>query len=90
MLTWTERKRKLNIADHGIDFAGCEAIFDGPVFTYEDVRDAYGEQRINVIGWLNAQMAHLTYTDDGETMRAISLRKAEKSEIRRYAQAFAR
>ena len=29
--TWTEKKRRSNIKDHGIDFAGCEAIFDWPV-----------------------------------------------------------
>ena len=90
MLTWDESKRRKNIARHGHDFIGVDAIFDAPVFVYEDDRAAYGEQRINVIGWLNGQMVHMTYTDDGEQLRVISLRDAEKPEIRRYAQALAR
>ena len=90
MLTWDEGKRLQNIAKHGLDFTGAEAVFDAPVFAYEDTRAAYGEQRINVIGWLNGQMVHMTYTDDGEQLRVISLRKAEKPEIRRYVQALTR
>jgi uncharacterized DUF497 family protein len=90
MLTWDEDKRQKNIAKHGHDFVGADAIFDAPVFAYEDDRADYGEQRINVIGWLGGRMVHMTYTDDGEQVRAISLRDAEKPEIRRYVQALAR
>jgi uncharacterized DUF497 family protein len=46
--------------------------------------DDYGEQRINVVGWLNGRLAHLTYTHRGEDMRVISIRKAEKHDFRRY------
>ena len=90
MLTWDEDKRLENLAKHGWDFKGADAIFDLPVFTYEDDREAYGEQRINLIGWLRDHIVHLTYTDDGKQMRVISLRHAEKLEIRRYVQALAR
>lgn len=50
MITWDEPKRQSNIKDHGLDFAGCEAVFDSPVITETDAREAYGEQRINLIG----------------------------------------
>lgn len=90
MLTWDEGKRRANIARHGLDFTGCDAVFDGPVVSCEDDRETYGEQRVNVLGWLNGEVVHLTYTDDGDTMRAISLRKAEKHEVRRYVQEIAR
>jgi len=84
MLTWDENKRRINIARHGVDFVGCDAIFDGPVLGEEDGRGDYGEQRINVLGLLHGQIMHLTYTDDGQVMRAISLRQADKPEVRRY------
>ena len=84
MLTWDENKRLLNIANHELDFSGCEAIFDGPTFSYEDKRAAYGEQRICVIGWLNGEVVHLTYTDREENFHAISLRKAVKYEINQF------
>lgn len=35
-------------------------------------------------------MMHFTYSDDGEIVRAISLREAEKHEIRKYQQALSK
>ena len=90
MLTWDESKRIANLRQHGYDFAGVDAIFDGPVLSHDDDREAYGEQRINLIGWLHGRVMHLTYTDDGEILRAISLREAEKHEIRQFLEALAR
>jgi uncharacterized DUF497 family protein len=49
-----------NIAKHGYDFPGCEAIFDGPIWVYEDKNTAYGEQHLCVIGWLHGQVMHMT------------------------------
>lgn len=43
MLTWDDTKRKANIAKHGYDFVGAEAVFDGFVLAEEDARNAYGE-----------------------------------------------
>jgi len=84
MLIWDERKRRANIAKHGYDFVGVEAILDASVVSWEDAREAYGEQRICLLGWLRGQIVHLTYVDEGECIRVISLRKAEKHEIRHY------
>lgn len=86
MLTWHESKRRRNIARHGYDFAGADAIFDGPVLSWVDEREAYGEQRLCVLGWLHGRVMHLTYTDDGETMRTISLREATRHEAKIYFQ----
>lgn len=82
MVTWDEPKRRRNIKEHGLDFAGCDAVFDHPIVTWEDAREAYGEQRINLLGWLNGAMVHMTYTERGDDMHVISLRKAEKHEIK--------
>ena len=90
MITFDEAKRKANIAKHGVDFVGCDAIFDGPVVSLEDARAAYDEQRINILGWLHGCVMCMTYTDDGEVMRVISLRRAEKNEVRRYVQEISR
>ena len=84
MLTWDEPKRRSNIKDHGFDFIGADAVFDGPVITQEDDRVAYGEQRINLLGWLAGQVVHMTYTERGEDLHIISLRKATKHEARYY------
>jgi uncharacterized DUF497 family protein len=83
--TWDEAKRLRNIKVRGLDFIGCEAVFDSPVVTWEDDREAYGEQRINLLGWLNGIVVHMTYTERGDEPHIISLREAEKHEVRRYA-----
>lgn len=84
MLTWDDAKRKRNIKEHGFDFADCETVFDAPVITQEDDRLAYGEQRINLIGMLAGQVVHMTYTERGDDLHVISLRKATKHEARYY------
>jgi len=86
MITWDETKRQLNIRVHGLDFVGCEAVFDGPMVAWDDDREAYGELRINLLGFLNGIVVQLTYTERGDDLHVISLRKAEKHEIRRFAQ----
>ena len=85
MPTWDEAKRLRNLKLHGLDFNACEAVFDGPVVTWEDDREVYGEHRIYLLGWLNGIVVHMTYTERGDEPHVISLRKAAKHEIRRYA-----
>jgi len=84
MITWNETKRQSNIQNHGLDFVGCDVVLDAPVFSWDDDREAYGELRINLLGQLNGVVVHMTYTERGDDMHVISLRKAQKHEIRRY------
>ncbi len=86
MIAWDEPKRQTNIREHGMDFIGCDAVFDGPVVAWDDTREAYGELRINLLGFLDGVVVHLTYTERGNDLHIISLRKAEKHEIRKFAQ----
>jgi uncharacterized DUF497 family protein len=59
-------------------------VFDGPIVTIEDSREAYGEQRINLLGWLHGRVVHMTYTERGEELHVISLREATTHEARYY------
>jgi len=90
MFIWDENKRLTNIAKHGWDFVGAETIWDYPVVSWEDDRVFYGEQRINLLGWLHERVMHLTYMDGGDELRIISLREAEKHETYRYIKTIAR
>lgn len=90
VITFDEAKRQNNLRQHGLDFLGCEAVFDGPLVSWDDARVSYGEQRINVLGFLNGVVVHMTYTDRGDDLQIISLPKAEKDEIKRYAQGISR
>lgn len=87
MIAWDVPKRQANLRNHGLDFAGCEAVFDNPVVTAEDSRLDYGELRINLLGWLDDRIVHMTYTERGESLLVISLREATKHETRQYFKA---
>ena len=86
MPTWDERKRKENLRKRGYDFPGCERIFDGRVWVYEDKRLAYGELRLCAVGWLQGQIVHMTYTEREDDFHVVSLREAEKYEVNRFFQ----
>ena len=49
MITWDESKRQENLRKHGLGFVGCEAVFDHPVVTWDDDRETYHEQRLNLM-----------------------------------------
>jgi uncharacterized DUF497 family protein len=87
VITWDDLKRRANLRNHGLDFEGCEEVFDHPVVTKEDSRTSYGEQRINLVGWLHDRVVHMTYTERGEDLHVISLREATKHEARYYFKA---
>ena len=84
MPTWDEPKRKANIKKHRLDFPGCEAIFDGPVSITEDASASYGEQRLNAVGWFQGTVVYMTYVERDDDFHVVSLREAEKHEIRRF------
>ena len=48
--TWSERKRSLNIKQHGLDFIDAPTVFGGLTFTFEDDRFSYDEQRFVTLG----------------------------------------
>ena len=85
MITYDENKRRINLVKHGLDFVDCEVIFDGPLVSREDDREFYGEQRINALGFLGGYVVHVTYTTRGDDFHVISLRKAEKHEVKFFA-----
>jgi uncharacterized DUF497 family protein len=84
MPTWDERKRLRNIKDHGLDFAGADAIWDNFTVTREDIRERYGEKRLVTFGLLKERVVALVHTDRYDDMHVISLRKAEPHETRYY------
>ena len=80
MNTWDERKRRVNLKDHGIDFADLEEFFDSDLLTREDNRHADSEARYQTIGVLNGVPLFVGWTtrgEDGESAHLISARKAE-------------
>jgi uncharacterized protein len=82
--SWDEPKRRSNIAAHGLDFEGAEAIWDNFTITREDTREDYGEKRTVTFGLLNGEVVVLVHVDRDDDMHVVSLRRAETYEARYY------
>jgi uncharacterized DUF497 family protein len=80
---WDEKKRKINIDKHGIDFVAAITIFkDNERIETEDTRNDYGEPRLQVIGEARPGLLFVVYTlrGQGASRRIISARKANNKE----------
>lgn len=82
--TWSERKRAINLREHGLDFVDAPRVFEGLTFTFEDSRFAYGEQRFETLGLLAGIPVALVHTETDDEIRIISFRKATKREAKLY------
>lgn len=82
--TWDETKRRENLRKHGLDFADAERVFAGETFRREDTRYAYDETRMIAIGMLDAVTVLIVHVEDDETIRIISMRRADKHETKIY------
>ena len=82
--TWSERKRAVNLREHGLDFVDARLVFEGLTFTYEDARFEYGEQRFVTLGLLAGVPVSIAHTESEDEIRVISFRKATSREAKRY------
>ena len=82
--TWSERKRTLNIKDHGLDFVDAPRVFEGATYTFEDSRFDYAEQRFETLGLLAGVPVSMVHTETEDEIRVISFRKATKNEATLY------
>lgn len=79
-------KDEANRRKHGISLAAAaEMDFLLAQIIPDDRRD-YGEKRFRACGWIGGRLHMLVFTRRDEVMRAISLRKANARERRRYEQ----
>jgi uncharacterized protein len=84
---WDEAKRAANRREHKIDFPAAYRFEWQTAFVFVDDREDYGELREIAIGFIGPGLYVLTFTRRGEQIRIISLRKAQKNDVRRYAEA---
>ena len=84
LFEWDERKRRRNLAKHGIDFVALNQMFEADLVEEVDARRDYGEVRIKAIGEANGVIVSVVYTWRGERRRLISARKARADERKEY------
>jgi uncharacterized DUF497 family protein len=82
---WDETKNKINVRKHGFDFAEAEEIFRGVLAVEPDMREDYGEKRWRGIGTIRGRTTVVIFTEPApETIRILSLRKADHEERKEY------
>ena len=82
--SWSERKRALNLKQHGLDFIDASSVFEGLTFTYEDDRFSYAEQRFVTLGLLAGIPVSIVHSENDHEIRVISFRKATNREAQIY------
>jgi uncharacterized protein len=78
--TWDEKKRNINLKQHGFDFADAPPVFDSLTYTYEDDRFNYGEQRFVTLGTLKGVIVSIVHTETPRHIHIISFRKGTRHE----------
>jgi uncharacterized DUF497 family protein len=84
--SWDEPKRQANLAKHGLDFADAEKVFARPMVIFQDARIDNGEQRMIGVGLLDYLVVLIVHVENEETIRIISMRKADGNETDIYYQ----
>ncbi len=87
-LEWDEAKNRTNIGKHGLHFAEAEEMFRHPLLVRPDTREDYGEKRWIGIGLIQHRVAFVAFAErPNDTIRIISLRKANHEERQEYEEA---
>jgi uncharacterized DUF497 family protein len=87
-LEWDEVKRQWTLDTRGLDFADVVYFEFDTADTIADQRLDYGEVRQVSTGYLHGRLCVLCWTKrDPDSIRVISLRKANDREQKKYADA---
>jgi uncharacterized protein len=79
-------KDAVNRAKHGVSLALAEVLFAGRHLSVSDDRFEYGEIREVAFGLINGRLFVCVYMDREAERRVISLRKANRREVKRYGE----
>jgi hypothetical protein len=83
---WDPRKARSNVRKHGIDFDEATTVFaDLLSITIPDPDHSMAEERWITMGLSNRQrLLVVIHTEEAETIRIISVRRAHRLERRKY------
>jgi uncharacterized DUF497 family protein len=85
---WDETKNRANVRKHGFHFAEAEEMFRGTLLVRPDASEDYGEARWIGIGTIQGRVAFVAFAERPlDTIRIISLRKADHAERKEYEKA---
>ena len=77
-------KDAVNVAKHGVSMALAERICWPDVLCMPDSRRDYGELREIGFAVIDERLYVVVFVQRGDTMRIVSLRKANRREVKLY------
>ena len=83
-IDYDPHKNNRNIENRGLSFDEVTSFEFETAICWEDTRKDYGEQRYCALGKIADRLHALVYTRINEGIRVISLRKANKREVKNY------
>ncbi len=78
-------KDESNLDKHGVSLADVEGFEWETAVVREDARKQYAEPRFKAMGYIGDRLHVMVFCLRAETVRVISLRKANSREVKDYA-----
>ena len=83
-ISFDPEKNERNVAVRGISFELAADFEWSSALVVEDTRKDYGEPRFQALGLIGDRLHMLVFTPRKDVVHVISLRKANKREVKRY------
>ena len=80
-------KDRLNLAKHGLSLALAAELDWEDALVWVDDRVAYGETRLIALAPKTGILYYVAFVDRGRVRRVISLRRANRREVKHYVEA---
>ena len=87
-VTYDPAKSERNEATRGLAFSLAEGFDWSTALLVEDERKDYGERRYQALGMIGEDLHMLVFTPRDGAVHVISLRRANRREVKRYVQSF--
>lgn len=85
-ITFDRSKDESNIAKHGVSLSLATQLEWSDVMCKPDTRRDYGEVREIGYGVIDDRLYCVVFTQRGDSMHVISLRKANSREVKHYVE----
>ena len=83
-ISYDPGKNEKNIAERGISFEQVVEFEWSSALIVEDSRKDYGEPRFQALGFIGKRLHAQVFTPRAGLVHVISLRKANRREVKRY------
>ncbi|MDR5756490.1 BrnT family toxin [Caballeronia sp. LZ035] len=85
-ITYDPPKNEANIGKHGVSMEMASQLCWPDVMAYVDAREDYKEVREVGFGIIDERLYCVVFTQRGDSMHIISMRKANKREVKDYVE----